>query len=284
MSTPSLFHPSNMTSGGFLDDRDVTIVAAMVGTLKDTRFTEGEDSTFLIPTFRPDGEDEDADHKEYYRIGDLAKVLPSPDNQRAVFADGAKLNKGTKAGLFLASLHACGLPAEKFPADNNVGFLVGLRMHVNQTQMQVREGGKNSAKFKKKDGADPPQVLLCTKLLDGAAPKVAAGTAGKAKAAVPSSSPTAGGSTPAVGTSSADDPELAATVMVCEVLKEKGQTDKKLLATEAMKRIQGPVRNKVFGIIGKADFLKGGPWNYDEGSGALTKNEGTDGFLQAQQG
>jgi hypothetical protein len=275
-NSPSLFAPANMSAGGFLNNLDAVIVGAKFGNHADTPFDplgkDDEDSTYLIVSFLPDEAEDDVAKDEYYRLGPVSKVTPSTDGQKAIFQEGARLNKSTKAGLFFAALVNAGFPVSSLPADNSCGFLKDLHVHLDAVPMDIKDDGKG--KFKGKgDSTKTPSVTLITKLLE---PKKAGAkkTTGGSKPA-PTSAPAA-----AAAPSDADGQVQAAIV---DLIMANGGTEKRLLPTLLMKSsLEKDAKTAAFKVVGKDEWLAAGPWDYNAGSGSLSMNDATAEHLAAR--
>jgi hypothetical protein len=278
-TTGSFFDPANMSTGGFLSNVDCTIADAKIITHEDTPFDplgpDDEDSAYLCLTFQPDETDSEA-RQEYYRLGGISKVTPSTDGKRAVFAEGSKLNKSTKAGLFFAALINAGFPRQELPVDNSVGFLVGIHGHVEQIPMDIKEG-TGKPRFAKKEGAGPPTVTVITKLLEAKGAKAKGKPAAAAKTATKTAAPATNGHATDV------DVDTLVQRAVIDLMMEKGEALKRYLPTEMMKRLTDKdAKSAAFKMVGNNEWLAGGPWAYDAGSGTLTANEATAEFMAAQ--
>lgn len=276
-NSQSAFAPANMSAGGFLDNVDCEIVGAKFGVHADTPFDplgkDEEDSCYLIVSYLPDEADDDTPRDEYYRMAVVSKVIPSQDNTRAIFQDDAKLNKGTKAGLFFASLVNAGFPVSDLPADNSCKFLVGLHVHVDRVETEVKGGKKGGAtsRFKAKPGEPEKNTfatVLVSKILE---PK----KGGKGPKPSATSSPAASSRSTTSTSATAASGDLQN--LVVDILMARGELTKGKLPGEVMKwpGLDQAVKNAAFKVIGNDTWLTEGPWAYDQGAGTLTPNEKT---------
>jgi hypothetical protein len=246
------FNPEDHTSGGYLDDKDVTIVESRV---VEFDFNGKADPTCCwMVQFRPDGgaDDGEDDRTEYYSIGPLTKFTPNSDNTRAVAViPGAKMNNKSKASMFARSLTEAGVALSA-----DVSILDGKRVHVNVLPLPA---------FTDKDGnkVDGKTVTAVTALLDGDAPaaKPKAKVKGKAKAKAKAA--------PAAEDGGSSDTDEAAEGVVMGVLAEGGGTATKAgLPNAAFKAIKDTkVRNPVIKLVASDDWLgaEERPWSYDGG-------------------
>ncbi len=272
----SIFNPDNASAGGYFDDVDAVIVAARVGSKSILPFDPDEDACYIGITFRPDGGGADDQGEQFYKVGSLEKFTPSTDGTRVVSQPGAKTNVKAKATEFMASLVNAGFPKKEFPADNSVGFLVGLHVHLNSIEREFKGDGGATQKY---------SVTLVTKIHGretvaggGAAPKAA-----KPRAAAPKPAAAAAATTTAAAqTAEAAAPVSAAgadtdTVVQMAILdllaKHNGTVNKRALPTALMQAITDPtVRPAAFKLVGNNDWLSkdGQPWNYDASSQDIT--------------
>lgn len=273
----SIFNPDNASAGGYFDDVDAVIVAARVGSKSILPFDPDEDACYIGITFRPDGGGADDQGEQFYKVGSLEKFTPSTDGTRVVSQPGAKTNVKAKATEFMASLVNAGFPKKEFPADNSVGFLVGLHVHLNSIEREFRGDGATQ-KY---------SVTLVTKIHGretvaggGAAPKAAkpraaapkpVAAAAPAQAAPAQTQAAPAGATAAVST---EDAEATVQTAILELLtKHNGTVNKRALPTALMQAIPDPaVRPAAFKLVGNNDWLgrDGQPWNYDASSQDIT--------------
>lgn len=267
-ATGSLFDPEGFGAGGFLDDVDCVISEARVVTGLDTpmKDTDAADGCFVKVVYDPDGEDQ-GPREEYYSLGKLDKFTPSKDNKRVVYEVGTKINKSSKSALFFAGLINAGFPKAKLPSDGDVTFLEGLHVHVNNVPMPEFKG-----KSKRDDGKDkkyPPSVVLVTKILEDKAGQRKATRAASGPVAKPNSKVS---ETTAAGSAN-EEAEMATTMAILEIVKEKGMASKRLLPTEMMERItDAKLRTVAFKLIGDMSWLGGEdrPWSFDAGKGEIS--------------
>jgi hypothetical protein len=270
----SIFNPDNFSSGGFFDDVDAVIVNAIVGSKSILPYDPDEDACYIGITFRPD--DPDAQEgTQFYKVGSLEKFTPSTDGKRIVSQPGARPNGKAKASEFMASLVNAGLAKKEFPADNSVGFLVGLHVHLNAIEREF--------KGEKRAGDDGKYSVVLVTKLHGRKDVAAAGGAGKPAPAKPRTvKPVAATTTAAApaqvvngaATVDAGDVEPLVQSAILQLLVDnKGTVNKRTLPTALMKAITDPtVRPAAFKLVGNNDWLgqDGQPWNYDAGSQDLT--------------
>ncbi len=274
-----LFNPENFGAGGFLDDVDCTTGEVTACTQEELPFEVDNDGCYIkVPYVLDEGDGEP--RNEFYRIGDLDKFTPSTDHKKIVVAAGAKMNKSTKAALLINSLVAAGFPAGEIPADNSLGFLSNLHVHVNAVEMTIKGGGGNFKAKKNADGTEKkPTVVLITKLLD------AKKAGGKKAASTPKAAPAAGKAAPAAAAAApaaASGAAAAVEAAVVGMLSESGELAKRLLPTKLLAAItDAGQRTEAFKLAGNNAWLgsEERPWAFDEKAGTLAMNERTAEFL-----
>ncbi len=274
----SAFLPDNFGVGGSLiDDVDCTIVGAKVVTGEDTPFENADDRCFLELSFQPDpvdGEDQEL-KKEYYGIGKTESFQPSKDGKALIVDEGKKINKNSKTAIFFTGLFAAGFPPADVPDDNSVSYLEGMHVHVNRVLMPDMKNSK--PRPGQKPNADPPTVLVVTKLL-GEAQAAAAPAKGKKGAAAPAAAPKAAAAAKAAPKAAAPaaDEELAGEVemaLVQHISESGGSVQKKGLAPVIMAWTDDQAKRAVaFKLIGSAAWLsdEARPWSYDPASLTLS--------------
>lgn len=259
-------NPDTFTSGGLLDDVDVTITNAAF-------LMWDYDGTVAVPvpalgvTMRLPGEESDPDpakdHDQYYSCGKTEDFAPNTEGTGLVpIGTKTGLNNSSNGGLFIASLINIGVPKTLFDS-GNIQSIVGIKMHVNRVPApegrQARPDGRK------------PEILVATKLisLPGESGQTGAtGNAGskpglskvsKSAAAPVKANPTTA-SPAASQAGSADaglDEELVGVVL--ELVSEAGGTlAKKLIAPKVFARYKGrPEQGAAMKRAASDEFLMG---------------------------
>lgn len=248
------FDPDDHTAGGYLDDRDCTVIQSRIVEYDFEGKTEdGKPQCCWMVQFRPDEGDADGedDRTEYYRLGSLEKFTPNAEGTQAVAVkSGARLNTKSKASLFSRSLKAAGLT---IAAD--VTVLDGVRVHVNLLALP---------EFKGRDGkmVKDATYTAVTGILDDEAPAAASG----GKKAKPKAKAKAKAKAAAEPDSDVEDQASAA---ILELLSTKGGTvNKPAIPTYLFKAIKdGKTRNTAIALAAKDEWLgdEDRPWAYDDG-------------------
>jgi hypothetical protein len=171
--------PETFTSGGLINDIDVTFTDAQTTTW-DMNGAVSPDTPFLAVEMT-DGNG--AAHIQYYSAGKPEDWQPEESGEGFVSNSGKTgVNSTTNLGMFLSSLVDAGFPTEML-ADGNLKAVIGTQAHVLQKVLE-RQGlvrtGKNASR--------PNQVLLVSKIiaLPGAGAGAGAGVGGtKGKAVQP---------------------------------------------------------------------------------------------------
>lgn len=273
----SLFLPENaVEGGGRFDDADIDIIGARVITGADLPFDEAGDDPkcYVALRLRATEDTEGEGSEEFYGVGKLETFTPSQDGSRMIAEEGKHLNKAVKFMQFMTSLIAAGFDPSNVPADNSVGFLVGLRAHVNRVAMANIKGGK---KLLKADGteAGPGMVLVVTKLLETAAPPTTKGKPAAKAAAAPKAAGKPAAAAPVAAVESAGDIDATVESKIVELIGERdGAIFKKELPNMMMAAFskEPKVRSASFKLVNDNTWLgsEDRPWKFDAGSLALS--------------
>lgn len=259
------FNPADHTEGGYLDDKDCTIVKSRVVSFDFNGNTDP--MCCWMVQFHPDGAEdgEDDDRIEYLRIGPLDKFTPNKDETEAVAVNNARINKKSKASLFAKSLVEAGFDADKL-GSGKVDVIDGLRVHVNVETLPS---------FKNKDGEEVKggQLPKITAILgeDGgasqAAPKTSSKASKKSKKTekAEKAEKVSGGSDDAVS-------KKAEGAVLTELAQRGGSASKVGLPNVILVALaQDKDRNAAIALVHSEDWLGDDdrPWSYEGGELSL---------------
>lgn len=238
--------PGDAQEGGFLDDADVTIKTMRAATW-DYRGKAPKPCAAIEVTYLHD----DKEKVEYYRVGDLEKLVPSGDKKSFLPTGTAGGIMARSKGFYLiTSLINAGFPEDKVGADLSV--FDGTQVHVNNTTLPDKI--KDTVTGQEKEN----KALLVTKILsfpwDAKAKGSTKKAAGASKpAAATASAPAA--SAPAGGT----DVSQKAIDTIGAVVSEAGGTIKRVQLNQQVfrKLAQDSDRNAIIRLVGDAAFLQG---------------------------
>src|SRR6266516_2587704 len=255
--------PSDFTTGGLIDDVDVTVTEARfvmwdyAGQVRDPvpalaiTMETGGDGTPITETYT-----------QYYTAGDAKNLMPSQDGKALEVVGGSGgLKSNSNAGNFLVSLVNAGFPEERL-LDGDISVMDGLEAHVHRIPQPERKGLVKSA-----DKTREATILVVSKIhrfpWEGKKAK-AAGSVSKmptAKSAA-ASAPAEGAITP---TGEAQI-EKARTVVLGILTQMGGSILKNRLTAEVFKVLASdPDRQAIVGMVYQDSFLggEGHPWKYD---------------------
>lgn len=261
-------NPEDFTSGGLLDDVDVTF--------SSVRFCEWDYNgnidhpvlALLVVMDYQDADGKAAQTDQYYSAGETSRFVPSEDGSHAVAVAGAKgLAGGTNAAILIKSVIDQGFPVDKF-GDGDVSSMEGLVAHINRIAQPKRGGqitGKTSSGYE-------ATVAVVTKIHK--MPWESTGTGKGAPARPTSATQRLGASTarPAARPAPASIPseapagdvgEEAAGVLI-EILSEKqGTVAKRMLPPASFKKLAGnDNRSAILQCFGDDNWLMKNGENY----------------------
>jgi hypothetical protein len=242
--------PDDFTSGGLINDIDVTIKSLRYTLDKPENYTF-DDRVFLhMEMVSADG----VEHDQFWAAGNNEDFVPSQDGGFLLpLKDRTTQSKSSNAFDLLNSFRVNGgLPKGKLNEPGGVGVLVGTNFHIIQVPAKHREGLAGSDTTKT---GQTRTVAVCSKVNSYPWDK----GAGKGKARTPAAAAGAS-STPATSASAApaatdnggsDDEKVAAFVKA--ILEEAG-SEGILHKTTDPRLTQTTLKVKVFkAISGKAD-------------------------------
>jgi hypothetical protein len=269
-------HPDSFTSGGLMDDVDVTW-SDVLACEYDYNGQAPLGPSLAIEMTDAAG----VEHVQYYSAGKKEDWIPSKDGRGFLAVSGKTgINNSTNLGKLLASLTAAGFPMELLGGGDLKTTLTGLQCHMLK-EVQERKGlvrrGKNAER--------QYDVLIVSKIhaLPGAEAPAKPATAGtgagaKTKAAVggkPNGQATTKAAAPAGNTVAAVDEEVAAkiTELATEVVVMGSAPDgftiaegnvvpkkdflKMVFATfKGMEGSTPALCNKAVNLAGNQEFLK----------------------------
>lgn len=260
MSGANIYNPEEYTTGGLLDDANVTILEADY-----CMFDYQGKAASPVPALHIKMKDEDGEeHDQYWSCGNADSFRPTEDGTGLdPIGRRSTLVKTANAALFFTWLFGkADFPMDKISDDERgIGVLVGMECHV------VRVKGNTKMKRKDSRGEDQDlEVLVIDEISTfpwdaTSAAKGKAKAAAKGKAATKTATKTA---TKAAATG-VDPEEVQGIIM--EVLAEKGGTEKKAqLLPAVFKKIQGRKDvQAILGMLNNDEFLTSGPWSYENG-------------------
>lgn len=265
----------DLTEGGFFDDEDVRFDNCRFertdydGELDDEITVFAADITVL-----EDGEDGE-EFNENWSCGN-DKLRPSEDEETesdsGPFLINIKGNKGvnskSKFGRFVASLGMQGFPADKFTGRADI--LDGLVAHVVREEIEYK-GIKNKASGKKETVTAAVTIVTDIHKMpwEKGDKKSSAGKSKSKSSAKDKSKSTT------TKSSGGDDLTDKAHEFVRDAIADAGGTIKKSkLSGVAFKELKGdPDRASITKLIGDADFLESGPWDWDADAKTLSIEE-----------
>jgi hypothetical protein len=259
--------PTDWTSGGLINDVDVTI---MDMTFVDDWTYNGAVSDPVLAlkvTFKPDEGDP---VEQCFSAGDLARWMPDPNNPKHVVpAEGSSakaLNNNTNCAAFLGSIIDAGFPlnVKGHEVSEFVDVFEGLYCHVMRVP-QKKRSGIQQADAKERD------VLVVSNI--HRLPWEAAKTGAKSTAAV--AGKTNGAAKAKLAAAPVEEEETAtddalveeAATLVATVLEEKGgSVASGQLSIALLKHLQGnDNRAAIIALVKNPEFLgmEGAPWSFD---------------------
>jgi hypothetical protein len=267
--------PTDWTSGGLLNDVNVTIVDMTF--VDDWTYggTVSDPVLALAVTFHKDDQIEgEEDTVQHFSAGDLARWVPDPDNPKHVIpaenSSAKALNNNTNCAAFLGSLIEAGFPvnAKGHEVTEFVDVFEGTYCHVMRVPQKKRTG-LVAADDKQRDVLIVDQVLRLPWEKAGA--KTTAKPAGPQKAAAgkPNGKPAAApvDETAEEGEGPSEELVMEAAELVSGILSEKnGKIASSALTIAALKPLQGnDNRAAIIALLKDPDFLgmEGAPWSFD---------------------
>lgn len=265
--------PTDWTSGGLLNDCNVTIVDMTF--VDDWTYggTVSDPVLALKVTFHKDDQtEEEQDTEQYFSAGDLAKWIPDPDNPKHVIpaenSSAKALNNNTNCAAFLGSLIAAGFPinAKGHEVSEFVDVFEGTYCHVIRVPQKKRSGLAGDGKER--------EVLTVDQVLRLPWEKAGVKTAAKpgvmpAKANGKTTTQVAAPAEEEATEEEGPDEALVgeAAELVAGVIEEKGgKIAASALAIAVLKPLQGNEnRAAILALVKNPEFLgmEGAPWSYD---------------------
>src|SRR2546428_11523323 len=252
--------PSDFTTGGLIDDVDVTVTEARfvmwdyAGQVRDavpalavTMETGGE-GTPITETYT-----------QYYSAGDSRNLMPSSDGKALEVVGGSGgLKSSSNAGNFLVSLVNAGFPEERL-LDGDISVMDGLEAHVHRIPQPERKGLVKTPK----QGDREATILVVSKIHRFPWEKAKAKAAGASVSKMP---PSKGPATAAEAHAAAAahgapqgneaQVEKARTVVLGILTQLGGSVLKNRLTAEEFKRLASdPDRQAIVGMVYHDAFI-----------------------------
>lgn len=257
-------NPDTFTSGGLINDIDVTITDAQTTTWDMNGAVDPTTPFLAVEMTDANG----TAHVQYYSAGKPEDWQPDDTGEGFVSPSGKTgINGTTNLGMFLQSLVDAGFPKEQFD-DGNLKVITGTSAHVLQKVLE-RQGlirtGKNASR--------PNQVLLVSKIhsLPGAdagtttpTPAKTAGKSATKTAAAASGTKPAGGkpngaaATTAAANGTDDIDEHIVTALKLHLAEAGEAVPAKAIAKAVFEYFNAndmkPLANKAVARSGKQEF------------------------------
>ena len=263
--------PSDFTTGGLIDDVDVTVSEARfvmwdyAGQVRDpvpalaVSMEVGGEGTPLTETYT-----------QYYSAGDARNLMPSSDGKALdVIGGSGGLKTSSNAGQFLVSLVNAGFPEDRL-LEGDISVMDGLEAHVHRIPQPERKGiVKDPGKTRE------ATILVVSKIhrfpWDAKKPKT---TGGGSVSRMPAAKASTGPSTAAEAhaVAGAAHMEKARTVVLGILTGSGGSILKNRLTAEVFKVLASdPDRQAIVGLVYQDSFLggEGHPWSYDAKAGKV---------------
>lgn len=225
-----------------------------------------------------DIEDEDDPLVQYWSAGDITAFAPSQDGKEPCEEGGVgpyavkigkrtTLSGSTNFASLMKSIMDAGAASGKFGREQitspSLEHLEGLDAHWNRVPQQKRSGMVGQGEGKPKD------VLVVTEIYGYGEEEAEPAKKGAAAKAAPAK-PAKGKPAPAEDEDEEDDLDSTLNDIIVEALAEGKIKKSKLPALVLGKMGKSPQKAAAVQRVTKADFLKAGPWEYDEDSGTLS--------------
>jgi hypothetical protein len=253
--------PSDFTTGGLIDDVDITVTEARfvmwdyAGQLRDpipalavTMETGGE-GTPLTETYT-----------QYYSAGDSRNLMPSADGKALEIVGGTGgLKSSSNAGHFLVSLVNAGFPEDRL-LEGDISVLDAMECHVHRIPQPERKGLIKTPK----QGDREATILVVSKIHHFPWEGKKAKAAGASVSKMPAKDTVAAEAT-ATGPNAAMVEKARATVLGI-LANLGGSVAKNRLTAEVFKVLMSdPDRQAVLRLAYQDEFLmgEGHPWKYD---------------------
>lgn len=271
-------NPEDFTSGGLLDDVDVTF--------ESSRFVEWDYNgtidrpvlaLLVVMKYADPATGQEASADQYYSAGELSRFYPSEDGSHAVAVAGSKgLAGGTNSAILIKSVIDAGFPVDQF-GDGDVSRMEGLVAHINRIA-QPKRGGRITGQTQSGYEAT---VAVVTKIhqmpweaaapQSRPAPKAMAARAGAGAPASSKSGPAVPGraapgvgrpappraGTPTTAAQEASDVTEEAAGILMAILENKGGTVAKMsIPPASFKLLAGnPNRSEILNLLADDEFL-----------------------------
>jgi hypothetical protein len=246
--------PADFTSGGLLDDADVTITEARF-VMWDYQGQIREPVPAMAVTMETGGEGTPLTetYTQYYSCGDSKNMTPSQDGKTLEVTGSHGLKSNSNAGQFLTELVKAGFPDSKL-AEGDISVLDGMEAHVIRIPQPKRAGLAKSAA-----NPDKEQTILVVNKIHKLPWDKTAKKSQVAKMPVKAETAAAPVSTEA-------HTEKAKTVVMDILANLGGSAPKNKIVAEVFKAlISDPDRQAVIALVYQDGFLASdsNPWKYD---------------------
>lgn len=257
MSNAANLNPETfLEGGGLIDDVDVTVLEA-----RFESFDYNGKAEEPIPALKLKVQAADTEVEQYYSMGAMKDWIPSEDGKQLLAVGSATaIRLSSNGGIFLKALVDAGFPADKLGDD--ISILEGMQCHMIQVPEPERSMKKTEAQLEREKKFGPKTILVVSEVQTLPWEK-------KKPAGKPGGKKVAGKKKAAKKEENNIDIETKATDVINTLLAEAGTLTRLELPAKivaAMKDDADRIEIVKMVFDPSEEFLKNGPWTYDEGT------------------